>query len=98
LVSWWEDGKQKRKEKQVETAKKPLTFDYDLDKDVMHIEGIAYSGDFFRAFSRAGVHLNKPFIVTQRTADGCIVIEDYSIQETHNQEPSNADSSGVSIP
>lgn len=39
-----------------------LKFAYDLAADVLVVEGVQYSGDLLRAFSRAGPQFNEAFV------------------------------------
>jgi hypothetical protein len=43
----------------------PLSFSYDIERDVLTIEGLQYSGDLFREFS-VGLQLNTPFEIVKR--------------------------------
>lgn len=45
---------------------KPLKFHYDEQTDCMEIEGIMYSGDFFRSMSVDGVPVGRCFRVESR--------------------------------
>ena len=51
-----------------------LDYSYNKKKDVLTVEGVQYSGDFFRAMSKAGIALNEPFKIVRRD-DDTITIE-----------------------
>jgi hypothetical protein len=57
--------------------KKPLSFSYDGERDVLTVEGMAYSGQLFRAFAGTddgvGLSLHTPFIIRRRD-DGVIEV------------------------
>lgn len=53
----------------------PLNFAYDADRDVLTVEGVAYSGDLFRAWAAYGLVVNTPFVITRRRDDGAVTIE-----------------------
>lgn len=54
--------------------KRSLTFDYDQEKDIITIEGINYSGDFFRALGEDGLPIGIPFVISKR-GNGIFLIE-----------------------
>lgn len=46
---------------------------WDYYRDILYIEGVAYSGDFFRSMAR-NVPIGQPFVITERTVakDGSV--------------------------
>ncbi len=58
----------------IEMKTKPLDFKYDSILDVLTVEGMKYSGDFFRAMATYGPSI-KPFRIVERTGDGVVVLE-----------------------
>lgn len=51
-----------------------LKFDYDEDRDVLTIEGIAYHGSLFRAWAAGGLPIDEKFKIIRRE-DGTISIQ-----------------------
>ncbi len=51
-----------------------LQFEYDEEKDVMTIEGMKYSGDFFRIFLSEGLDIGESFVLAKQE-DGIITFE-----------------------
>ena len=54
-----------------------LDFVYDEFTDVLTIEGVPYSGEFFRSLGKDGLELNKSFRVVERREDGVIAIQTF---------------------
>lgn len=57
-----------------------LEFDYDPTTDVMTIEGVKYSGNFFRFFAVTGPSDQK-FKIVGRKVDGALIIQ--KVEEGH---------------
>lgn len=51
-----------------------LTFSYDEAQDILTIEGIRYSGNFFRELSSEGLPLGMSFKIVER-GDGVVVVQ-----------------------
>jgi hypothetical protein len=56
------------------TAQPPLNFSYDQAADIITIEGIKYSGDFFRMFASQAIVDQIVRVVSN--SNGVIVVED----------------------
>lgn len=56
------------------TVQPPLNFSYDQSTDLITIEGIKYSGDFFRMFASQAIVDQIVRVVSNK--DGVIVVED----------------------
>lgn len=49
------------------SSEEPLTFNYDPARDILMVDGMQYSGAFFRALNKGGIPLNTPFKVIERS-------------------------------
>ena len=55
-------------------ADEKLVIEYNDLTDVVTIEGVKYSGDLFRAWSKGGMELNTPFQIVKHEGD-CLAIQ-----------------------
>ena len=60
---------------------RPLNFSYEAEEDVMIIEGIKYSGDFFRFMAISGPS-DQAFRIKERNEDGVLVLEKVPLAPT----------------
>lgn len=56
------------------TNEKPLQFSYDVEQDILTIEGCKYSGVLFRALGLNGIETGKLFEIVDRE-DGVITLK-----------------------
>ncbi len=52
----------------------PLEFEYHSSSDVLTIEGVRYTGDFFRSLSEGGLPIGTVFTIESRDEDGAIIL------------------------
>lgn len=57
---------------------KELNIEYKQKQDEVIIEGVRYSGEFFRSLSKDGISIGEPFVILKRR-DGILTIK--SIKE-----------------